>query len=158
MATVKPVSMSLRPFQVAHLCFEVGGILGNSKATLGASVDAFDFDRFYKTLRNSPTNSGDHSRLKYDFKEIQDHVKSFELTALRAEASKAVLRKAINARQNAYYAKYGHQTAIINEMHQILFARSRATPSRRGWQNSANWPTNRQVNSRQNIRRTTERA
>ena len=42
--TAKPLSLTVRPFQVANLCFEVGGILGESFTELGAEVFAFDFD------------------------------------------------------------------------------------------------------------------
>ena len=40
------------------------------------------------------------------------------MVALRSEPAKAVLIKAINARQNAYYAKYGNASAIISLMNQ----------------------------------------
>src|SRR5436190_13677565 len=73
----KPISLIVRPFQVANLCFEVGGILGESFVELGSEVSAFDFDRFYMALRGvyPPTTEGpavhpettdDRSRLKYD--------------------------------------------------------------------------------------------
>ncbi|SDK00318.1 hypothetical protein SAMN05216338_107917 [Bradyrhizobium sp. Rc2d] len=73
----KPISLTVRPLQVANLCFEVGGILGESFVELGSQVSAFNFDRFYMTLRGvyPPTTGGpavhpattdDPSRLKYD--------------------------------------------------------------------------------------------
>ena len=41
------------------------------------------------------------------------------LAALRAEPGKAVLDSAINARQNAYYAKYANAPAIIAKMNEF---------------------------------------
>jgi hypothetical protein len=79
-------------------------------------VAAFDFAAFYAVLGSVPTVAGDSSRLLYDFLEIQASVNPFTLLALRAEAGKAALNKAINARQNAYYAKYGNALAIISAM------------------------------------------
>ena len=57
----KVISLCVRPWQVAHLCFEVGGILGEMTTKLGARVDAFDFDEFYAELGSFPT-TGDPSR------------------------------------------------------------------------------------------------
>ncbi|MEK4032219.1 hypothetical protein WOC76_23235 [Methylocystis sp. IM3] len=86
----KPISLSVRPFQVANLCFEVGGILGESFVELGSVVGAFNFDRFYMALRGvttvpgphatlirtvHPATTGDPSRLKYDSDGIDDATK-----------------------------------------------------------------------------------
>ena len=51
MPSATPVFMEVRPFQVSHLCFEVGGVLGESFTELGAPVSAFDFAGFYKAVR-----------------------------------------------------------------------------------------------------------
>jgi hypothetical protein len=116
MAAAKPVSLSVRPLQVSHLCFEIDGILGMSNTALGAAVTAFDFDGFYATLNAFPTGTNDPSRLRYNYADIQAYVSPFALAALRAEAGKVALNKAINARQNAYYAKYQNRNAIIAEI------------------------------------------
>ncbi len=67
MGAAKPVSLSVRPYQVSHLCFEVGGILEVSVAQLGAPAKAFDFPAFYTILGGVPTVAGDSSRLLCDF-------------------------------------------------------------------------------------------
>jgi biotin carboxyl carrier protein len=118
-ATAKVVSLRVRPFQVSHLSFEVGGILGESDTVLGASVTAFDFAAFYALLRSMPTVTTDPARLLYDFLEIQAAVQPFTVAALRAEVNKAALSTAINARANAYYAKYGTAPAIITQINEF---------------------------------------
>jgi hypothetical protein len=225
--TVKttPVSLSVRPFQVSHLCFEVGGIVEVVAAQLGAQLKtAFDFPAFYTILGSRPTlpatgsitfttnpvagtrivlngsiwlfvnslappfnelligptldktlaaavgtlqastdtdvkkfiyatsstvlsltaatggsggnaltisttvsgatasgstlSGGDSSLLLYNFLEIEAAAAPFALVALRKEARKAALNNAINARQNAYFAKYANAPAIIAQMNQ----------------------------------------
>jgi biotin carboxyl carrier protein len=115
----KPVSLSVRPFQVSHLCFEVGGILEASPAQLGASVEAFDLPGLYATMGAAPTVSGDLSRLLFDPLQIQAAVGPFALASLRAEPCKAALKSAINARQNAYFSKYANAPAIIAQIQQF---------------------------------------
>jgi hypothetical protein len=120
MSSAKPVvSMHVRPFQVSHLCFEVDGIIGESDTHLGATVAPFDFAAFYTALSSAPTVSGDLSRLLYDPAKIRAFVGPSALVALRAEAGKAALTNAINARQNAYFSKYGNAAAIINTTNQF---------------------------------------
>jgi len=127
----KVVSLRAAPTQVAHLCFEVGGILGSygqqlampagpaTSATglLGAAVTAFPFDTFYGLLATMPT-TGDPSRLLYDFLQIQAYTAPYTLASLRAEPRKAALDKAINARQNAFFAKYANQSIIVGRIQQ----------------------------------------
>ena len=115
----KVVSLDVRPLQVSHLCFEVGGILGELKAELGAPAAAFDFAGFYAALGANPTVTGDPSRLLYDSSEIRAKAGPPMLAALRAEPGKAVVDSAINARQNAYYAKYANAPAIIAKMNEF---------------------------------------
>jgi hypothetical protein len=112
----KAVSLHIRPFQVSHLCFAGGGIIEISLALLGAPVKAFDFPGFYAILGGVPTVSGDPSRLRYNFLDIEAAVASFALVSLRSEPRKAALNSAINARQNAYFAKYANAAAIIAQM------------------------------------------
>jgi len=116
MSDAKVISLSVRPSQVSHLCFEVGGILGELYAELGDSVTAFDFKAFYAILGSMPTVGSAPSRLIFDFLEIQAFAHSYTLAALRAESSKAALNSAINARQNAFLAKYGNISAIVSKM------------------------------------------
>jgi hypothetical protein len=113
MGTAKVVSMRSRPFQITHLCFDSDGILGALNTQLGAPATAFDFPTFNATLAAAPTVAGDPSRLLYDFPAIQTHVAPVALAALRAEPRKAALDKAVNARQNAYFSKYGNIAAIV---------------------------------------------
>jgi hypothetical protein len=113
MSIAKVLSLRVRPLQASHLCFEVDGILGESNVQLGSPVSRFDFGTFYGSLSEVVVPDG--SRLRYDSQAIHDdfsvHVST--LVALRAESRKAVLDKAIRARQNAYYAKYAHRGSII---------------------------------------------
>ena len=112
----KVVSLNVQPSQVSHLCFESGGILGESKTKLGAPVAAFDFAAFYAILGSIPTIPDHPARMLFDFLQIQAAVAPFTLAALRAEGSKATLNKAINARANAFYAKYANGPAIIDRI------------------------------------------
>ena len=127
MGIARIVSLRARPYQVSHLCFDVGGILGEWSAPqgrpnapvytpLGESVSAFDFSAFYALLGSMPTVPDHPSRLLYDFEEIQAAVNQYTIVALRAEAGKAILDKAINARQNAFYAKYANVGDIIDRI------------------------------------------
>ncbi len=141
-APAKVISLSVRPLQASHLCFNTDGIIGdpildangdpvaslgavvapalgpNNSVPGGASAVLFNFDSFYQTLSNRPTVSGNDSLLEYDATNIVSYTKPYALATLRAEGRKLALRKAINARQNAFYAKYGtnQQTQIINTM------------------------------------------
>jgi biotin carboxyl carrier protein len=118
MGAAKPISLSVKPHQVTHLCFEVDGILEAStpKAELGATAPVFDFAAFYAKLGAVPTVTSDPSRLLYNFLEIDSAVATYALAALRREDRKVALAKAINTRQNAYYAKYGNAAAIISQI------------------------------------------
>jgi hypothetical protein len=109
------VSLKVRPSQVSHLCFETGGILGDINAQLGASVTAYSFSQLYGTLPNNPAGA-DKSRPYYGPSQIQSLIGTNVLASLRAESVKTALSKAINARQNAYYAKYGHIGDIVSRM------------------------------------------
>jgi hypothetical protein len=115
----KVISLTVRPSQVSQLCFEVGGILGETDVELGAPALRFDFSAFYGTLGSMPSVPGHPARLIYDFLQIQAAVKPFTLAVLRAEANKAALSKAINARANAFYAKYANATDVIKRMREL---------------------------------------
>ncbi len=111
--TTKPISLKTRPYQVAHLCFEIDGILESADAELGSTIKAFDFAAFYATLGAIPSQPGDPSRLKFDFLEIEAAIKPFMLASVRKEARKASLNQAVNMRQNAFISKYGNGPAIV---------------------------------------------
>src|SRR3954466_7841804 len=92
----KPLSLTVRPFQVANLCFEVGGILGESFTELGAKVSAFDFNHIYKAFRDAnKAKAVDPGRLPFDSDGIDAQTLTtpsggrFALAALRAESVKA---------------------------------------------------------------------
>lgn len=114
--SAKVKALHARPLQAGSLCFEVGGILDELPAQLGSGVAAFDLDAFYDTLRAGPTQSDDPSRLVYGSQEIQSFTEKFALATLRAEPTKTGLTQALNARQNAYFAKYANAAAIIAQM------------------------------------------
>ena len=144
MLSAKPVFMEVRPFQVANLCFEVGGILGQSFAELGTDVVAFDFGSFYKDLLlefglnlNEPNINTAGERLFYNSQGID--AKTFlisnpnvithlpgphwvVLAALRAEPVRAALDKAVNVRANAYITKYSSDArgALIGVMRKVF--------------------------------------
>jgi hypothetical protein len=115
----KPLSLTVRPFQVSHLCFEVGGILGRSLAELGTQVSAFDFDHLYNAFREANTNQAvDPGRLEFNSDGIDAQTimapvvgaRPPALAVLRAEPVKAALNKAVTARENAFITKYGKVT------------------------------------------------
>lgn len=99
------VSMNARPWKVSQLCFEVGGILDQINAQLGATVTAFPFATFYGGL--NATASGDPSLLLFNAEGILSapSITASLLANLRAQSRRAVLDKAVNARQNAFYAR-----------------------------------------------------
>jgi hypothetical protein len=118
MALAKVVALNVVASQVSNLCFDAGGILVELDAKLGSAVPQFDLPGFYGVLGAMPTIAGHPARLLYDFLEIQSAVKPFTLAALRAEPNKATLRKAINGRANAFYAKYANAADVINRTNQ----------------------------------------
>jgi hypothetical protein len=130
MPSAKPVFMEVRPFQVSHLCFEVGGILGESFAELGASVSAFDFGSLYNAFRAAtPSKAVEHpGRLAFDseaidlatkiapvvvIKDVPQPSHPAALAALRAQPLKTALDKAISARANAFITKYANAEPTI---------------------------------------------
>jgi hypothetical protein len=117
------IAVHARPFQVAHLSFEVGGILEGPlegpPVELGTPVRAFDFPAFYAILGVAKTVPGTPSQLLFDFMKIKAEVAPFALGCLRNEARKAAMHNAINARQNAYFAKYVNAPDIIKFMNEF---------------------------------------
>jgi biotin carboxyl carrier protein len=111
------VSLTVRPSQVSHLCFDVGGILDELNTELGASLTSYPFANLYSALATK-TAPNDPSLLRYTAPEILTFLGANVLASLRAEGAKAALSKAILSRQNAYYAKYAHRDDIINRIKQ----------------------------------------
>ena len=133
MIVAKVVSLGVRPVQVSLLCFEAGGVLGESFAELGATVSAFDFASLYQAFRKANLDQAvDPGRLPFDSDGIDTFVKgsklqpprNFVLATLRAETAKAALNKAINARANAVFTKYQKAQAIVNQMIQVASAKA----------------------------------
>jgi hypothetical protein len=108
MGQAKVVSLRVRPKYASHLCFEVNGILDQLNTDLGKTVIPFDFTSFFQTLYKMPT-SPDLSLLSYNPLKIQADTQSSALASLRSEDIKAALQKAINNRQNTYFAKYANK-------------------------------------------------
>lgn len=91
MIAAKPVSLSVRPFQVSNLCFQVGGILLESFAELGSEVSAFDFRNMYagfrSVARKLPTIEGPDGRVLFDSDEIDGVTKNLHVATPRARPS-----------------------------------------------------------------------
>ena len=119
MGKAKAVALNVRASQTSHLCFDSGGVMGELNAELGSKAPMFDYAAFHAILGSMPTIPGPPARLLYDFLEIQGATKPFALASLRAEPNKAALAKAVNARANAYYAKYANTPAIIAKMDEL---------------------------------------
>ena len=94
-------------FPTALILTAAAGGSGGNALTISTTVPG-------ATASGSTLSGGDSSRLLYDFPKIQADVAPFTLATLRAQPTKAALDKAINARQNAYFAKYAHQDSIIS--------------------------------------------
>jgi biotin carboxyl carrier protein len=144
MGTAQLVNLTVRPSQAAKLAFNDNGIVEESNVQLGVSVTPFDFESFYAGL--GATVLGASSQLLYGSGGIQNDaaVQASILLALRAESKKALLDKAIAARQNAYYAKYQNSAAIIALMQQYYGPGASAKPAMLAAlsvisQNQANW-------------------
>jgi hypothetical protein len=121
MIEAKPVSLNVRPFQVSNLCFQAGGILGESFTELGAKISAFDFSRIYNAFREANAKAArNDGRVPLDSDGIDAATKTspnrFALGALRAEAAKSSLNKAINQRANAFITKYANATGIASAL------------------------------------------
>jgi hypothetical protein len=137
MPSAKVHDLKVRPLQSVDLCFEIDGILGEQNAAmamLGLPVTPFDFATFYSNL-GVEQNSADPGRLKYDSQTIHNDpaVSAALLFGLRAESAKAVLDKAIAARENAFYQKYKNQAAVIAQMranYQASMANPGSKPAR----------------------------
>lgn len=104
MATGKAVNLRVRPVQSADLCYPVDGtILLQPDSLLGRTVQRFDLESFYVVLGDE---SVDPSRLLWGSRMINDRLRPFLLSALRAEHVRADLDQAIGMRQNAYITTY----------------------------------------------------
>ncbi len=130
MGTAKVISLSSRPYKVAQLCFEVGGIVEQINATLGSTVTSFDFTAFYSGL--GTTVMGDLSRLKFDSQGILSAppVSASLLASLRAEPRAAALDRAVNLRQNSYFERYGNISTIVTAAQGYFGSGPTAKPAR----------------------------
>jgi HlyD family secretion protein len=126
MATPATVlSLAVRPFQAAHLAFEVGGILGELDVQLSQTVDAFPFTTFFGALGALPTVLTHPESLKYNVDTIENETGGYLVAALRAEPSKIALTKALLARENAYWSRYSDIAATANLMTDFYGAASK---------------------------------
>lgn len=116
MGAAKPVDLHVRAAQISHLCFDTGGIPGDLNAELGSKAPWFDFAAFHAILGSMPAAPGHPARSIHDFLEIQAYTQKATLASPRAETSKTALNRTINARANAYYAKYANAPAVIARM------------------------------------------
>jgi biotin carboxyl carrier protein len=115
----KVVNMRIRPCRWTSLSFNVGGILETVKAQLGTSATRFDYPGFYDQLL-TPVG-GNPARLQFDAQAIRtdSKVQASTLCALRAEPTKAILNKAVGARENMFYSNFQNQTEIIARIREI---------------------------------------
>ena len=135
-AAVKVDSLKARQWKTSQLCFGAGGILGKVVIQLGASITApFDFTSFDGGQGGLPL--GDPSLLSFNSARILSapQVIATLLAWLRAEPRKADLDKAVNARQNAYFAKYGNASNIISTIN-CYYCTSATAPRSRSIQHA----------------------
>jgi hypothetical protein len=111
----KVIQINARPAEAANLAVEADGTVEARTAQLGDSVTAFDFAGFYPILGS--TTAAGPAQLRFTSQEIRNYgpVASSTLLTLRAESLKAALDKAILARENAFYTKYGSADAIMTK-------------------------------------------
>jgi biotin carboxyl carrier protein len=109
----KVIQITARPAEAADLAVEVDGIVEARTAQLGDSVAAFDFAGFYAIL--GQTAVGSSAQLEFDSQGIRSYgpVALSALLSLRVESLKAILDKAIIARENAFYTKYESAAALV---------------------------------------------
>jgi biotin carboxyl carrier protein len=111
----KVIQITARPAEASNLAVEADGIVEARTVQLGDSVTAFDFAGLYAILGS--TTAGSPAELGFTSQEIRNYglVASSVLLTLRAESLKAALDKAILARENAFYTKYGSSDAIMTK-------------------------------------------
>ena len=128
----KIVSLRARPSQMAHLCFPVNGVAGQVNARIGDFVESFDRQGLTSSLLQFPS-SGDPSMLNWDASHISDFlawsqvnigVMRGALMTVRNEEAYTALDQAINARSNAYFAKYADQPALVQAIQNTYLAPS----------------------------------
>lgn len=130
MGTAKVLALSARPSKASLLCFEMGGVLEQLGPQLGDTVTPFDFTTFYAGL--GATAVGDASLLVFNSAGIlaAPAVAASTLAALRAEPRKAALDRAVNLRQNAFFAKYANVPTIVTTAVNLYGAGPNAKPAR----------------------------
>ena len=133
--TARVVSLRARPIQAAHLCFQVSGVVAEVNVRIGTVVQQFDRQSLVNSMLQFPT-SGDPSLLLYDADGISSYVGDSNddngaLMMLRAanEEAYAALDQAINARSNAYYAKYADQAGLVQALQSTYLTNATVLPT-----------------------------
>jgi len=123
MSEGKAVNLRVRPFNSVDLCYPVSGIVCHQPDLLGQKVRRFRLQELYPNLSKT---DGDASRLKWDSKQIYEHLFQGEspgtagvsvLSHLRNVAEAAELDSAVLMRQNAYLTSYSEE--VINEVQRV---------------------------------------
>lgn len=119
----KAVNLRVRPFNSVDLCYPVSGIVCHQPDLLGQKVRRFRLQDFYPDLSET---DGDASRLKWDSKQIYEHLFLGEtpgapgisvLSHLRNVTEAADLDSAVLMRQNAYLTSYSGE--VIEEVQRV---------------------------------------
>jgi hypothetical protein len=116
MTEIRVVSLRARAYQSALLSFATEGIVQSLAADLGQQVTGFDLSQFYSNLGAVAADSP--ARLSYDSQGIASdpNLQQRALMTLRAEPQKALLDKAVGAREIAFYSKYRDSAAVIDQI------------------------------------------
>jgi hypothetical protein len=116
MTDIKVVSLRARPYQSTVLSFGTEGIVQSLNVDLGQQVTGFSLAQFYANLGAVAADSP--ARLSYDSQGIaaDPDISRRTLMTLRAEPQKALLDKAIGAREISYYRKYADPAAVIDQI------------------------------------------
>jgi multidrug resistance efflux pump len=125
MTTAKIVSLRSRPYYVNHLCFPVDGVLDQMNASIGSwVVQTFDRSELTTSMLGFPTGA-DPSRLLYDADGIDAYFLTppmIPLARIVSDAARVALDQAINARSNAYFAKYADQSTLVQAIQNTYLA------------------------------------
>ena len=120
------VSLRARPIQVAHLCFSVNGVLDQVNVRVGDTVQQYDRQTVTSAMLQFPTQA-DPSLLAWDADAISSNVGQSNddnraLMTVRDDGAYAALELAVNARSNAYFAKYADQSTLVTAIQNTYLA------------------------------------
>jgi biotin carboxyl carrier protein len=120
------VSLRARPIQAAHLCFPVNGVIDQVTVRIGDATDQFDTQSLIASMLQFPTGA-DPSLLSWDADAIANWAGQYNegngaLMTLRDNGAYAALDQAINARSNAYFAKYANPAAVVQALQNTYLA------------------------------------